>query len=402
MTAPSAAAQAGRIIRPMGRHRRKRFPGYLRRRGETFRLEVCIGGVRHQFTIATTDRRAAERFAIERTDELERQVERVRTGLPTAVRCSELFANFERDWLPALARGTREAYRDSLKPIRQYFVEQLQDPTIDRVHARHVMEFLAWRRAHRIRGGVALTNRTVAKDRAVLSRIFAIAEELEYRDGNPVKRVQAPKSDGRDPIILDVDQYEQLLAHCGERELLRLYVLVLGEAGLRCESEALHLRWPDVDLQQGFLWVSSGREGHRTKSGKGRFVPMTPRLAEAMRAHFARSRFASFDGTRPEWIFHHATTQRLHRAGDRIRSLRAAFAALVRRATLPAALRQHDLRHRRVTTWLAEGKPAALVQEAMGHSDIRVTMGYTHLAKEHLRALVATSPTEPAEKTVSA
>jgi site-specific recombinase XerD len=27
------------------------------------------------------------------------------------------------------------------------------------------------------------------------------------------------------------------------------------------------------------------------------------------------------------------------------------------------------------------------VKEAMGHSDIQTTMGYTHLAKEHLRSL---------------
>jgi site-specific recombinase XerD len=46
------------------------------------------------------------------------------------------------------------------------------------------------------------------------------------------------------------------------------------------------------------------------------------------------------------------------------------------------------MRHRRVTTWLAEGKSAALVREAMGHADLRTTLGYSHLAKEHLRALV--------------
>jgi site-specific recombinase XerD len=27
------------------------------------------------------------------------------------------------------------------------------------------------------------------------------------------------------------------------------------------------------------------------------------------------------------------------------------------------------------------------VKEALGHSDLRTTMGYTHLAREHLRSL---------------
>jgi site-specific recombinase XerD len=50
------------------------------------------------------------------------------------------------------------------------------------------------------------------------------------------------------------------------------------------------------------------------------------------------------------------------------------------------------LRHRRVTTWLAEGKNPVHVKEALGHADLATTMGYTHLAREHLRSLVETEP----------
>lgn len=145
----------------------------------------------------------------------------------------------------------------------------------------------------------------------------------------------APKADGRDPIILSATDYETLLEKCDDRAVLRLYVLVLAEAGLRCESEALRLQWTDVNLADGFLQVVSGREGHRTKSGKGRWVPMTPRLAEAMREHFAACRFASYDGTRPEWVFHHAVTRRRYQAGDRMKSMRDAFERLIDRAELP-------------------------------------------------------------------
>jgi site-specific recombinase XerD len=41
-----------------------------------------------------------------------------------------------------------------------------------------------------------------------------------------------------------------------------------------------------------------------------------------------------------------------------------------------------------VTTWLAEGRVVVKVKEAMGHADLRTTMGYTPLAGEHLKALV--------------
>ncbi len=80
-------------------------------------------------------------------------------------------------------------------------------------------------------------------------------------------------------------------------------------------------------------------------------------------------------------------------AGARVQSLHSAFRAAVRRAKLPIALRQHDLRHRRVTMWLAEGQSATLVREAVGHSDLRTTMAYSHLSKQHLRTLVESAAT---------
>jgi integrase len=119
---------------------------------------------------------------------------------------------------------------------------------------------------------------------------------------------------------------------------------------------------------------------------------MTPRLVDAYRAHFAAYRL----GGSP-WIFHHLTTRFRHHTGARIGSLRAGFAAAAARAKLPNGLHQHDLRHRRVTTWLADGKHAVLVKEAVGHSDLRTTTAYTHLAREHLRDLVD-SPRGPARQ----
>lgn len=58
------------------------------------------------------------------------------------------------------------------------------------------------------------------------------------------------------------------------------------------------------------------------------------------------------------------------------------------RANLPTGWHMHDLRHLRATSWLGEGKNPVHVKEALGHSDLRTTMAYTHLAREHLRSLV--------------
>ncbi len=115
----------------------------------------------------------------------------------------------------------------------------------------------------------------------------------------PVARTKAPKGDSRQPVILTETQYEALLAVC-EDPMVQLYVLLLGETGARSESEALWLKWEDIDLEGGFVKIVSGRDDHRTKSGRSRHVPLTDRLKQALKEHFAAYRF----GGSP-WVFHH-------------------------------------------------------------------------------------------------
>ena len=141
------------------------------------------------------------------------------------------------------------------------------------------------------------------------------------------------------------------------------------------------------------LHYTSGRDGHRTKSGKGRWVPLSLRLwvplslrlKEELGAHYARFRLKTYRDRRSPWVFH---LTRGARAGQRAGEYRGPVQTAATKAELPEGWRLHDLRHRRVTIWLGEGKSPVHVKEAMGHSTIQVTMGYTHLAREHLRSLV--------------
>lgn len=91
-------------------------------------------------------------------------------------------------------------------------------------------------------------------------------------------------------------------------------------------------------------------------------------------------------------MFHHEITRCHHAASARIGSLHSAFQSAAERAKLPAGLHQHDLRHKRVTDWLAAGKSPVEVMHAMGHSDIKTTMSYYRFVPDHLRALVTEEP----------
>jgi integrase len=121
---------------------------------------------------------------------------------------------------------------------------------------------------HPGRGKQPLSNRTSQRDRTVLHTLFAYAEELELRDGNPVARVKAPKADPRDPVILNAEEYDRFLRECEHNPMLYLYVPTMGETGARSRSEVLQLQWPDVDLDGGFIRIRSGGSRQRTK-GRG-------------------------------------------------------------------------------------------------------------------------------------
>ncbi|HET9982619.1 MAG TPA: tyrosine-type recombinase/integrase [Longimicrobiales bacterium] len=392
-------------------------PGLIRKRGMGWQVVLRVGGKRHQYgprtekLLASCTKNEAEEFAWRKLKELKKEAERAAAGLPGPMPISALLDKYERERLPLLAEHTRRTYKVSLAYFRTFFVERLGDPRVDKIRAGHVTDYLNWRRLNPGKGE-AVGARTLAKDRATLHAVFAFAEELELREGNPVAKVRPPKADARQPVILSDEQFEQLLAACerdahghklAEAPMLRLYILALAESGARCDSEVLWLRWEDVDFEGGFIKIESSKaKGRRTKSGKSRWVPMTPRLRQAMREHALRYRGALYDGKPSPWAFHHPFSRRRAKAGERVRSFRRGFQAAAARAKLPPEMHQHDLRHRRVTTWLAAGANPVHVKEAVGHADLRTTMGYTHLAREHLRALVDGVGTEAPPATLSA
>jgi integrase len=217
--------------------------------------------------------------------------------------------------------------------------------------------------------------------------------DMELIDANPAARVPAPKADPREPHIPSPAEYERLLAACdAEDPMLLVFVAVLAECGLRADSEALRLEWSDVAFATRTIHVRSA-PGRRTKTGKARRVPITDRLLPILREHAARYRLASYGGQRSPYLFHHTASLRGQVAGSRIKNgFRKAFDRAVEAAGLPDVFRRHDLRHARATTWLAEGRNVVHVKEALGHASLATTMAYTHLADEHVAALLEPAP----------
>ena len=78
----------------------KKYPGSIEKRGDSYRIRLCVGKKRRYFTLTTKDRRVAETFAKNKEAELREESARQEAGLPGVLTCTQLFQIFEEIHLP--------------------------------------------------------------------------------------------------------------------------------------------------------------------------------------------------------------------------------------------------------------------------------------------------------------
>lgn len=148
-----------------------------------------------------------------------------------------------------------------------------------------------------------------------------------------------------------------------------ILVIVLAFGGLRL-GEAQALRWKDVNFatQKLEIWrsYSGGHEGP-TKSGRERFVPMAPQVAEALARLSQRDHFTG----REDLVFAGEVGSFLDASAFRRRYKLACGVAGLR------PLRVHDLRHGFLSQAAKVFSPQD-VQRLAGHADPRTTARYLH------------------------
>jgi integrase len=217
---------------------------------------------------------------------------------------------------------------------------------------------------HRLKGRAPKTVNNVL---TVLSVLLKKAVEWGVMHQMPctirLLKVQKPSMG-----FYDFDEYESLIEAAKDSgSVPHVVVLLGGDAGLRC-GEMIGLEWTDVDFAKRQLCVQRSEwRGHvnTPKGGRLRYVPMTVRLATALREHrhLKSARVLCADDGSP-------LTQ--DTVGDHVR--RAA-----RRANVSVS-GAHRLRHTFCSHLAMRGAPARAIQELAGHQDPMTTQRYMHLS----------------------
>ena len=135
----------------------------------------------------------------------------------------------------------------------------------------------------------------------------------------------------------------------------------------------LGLEWSRVDLENNRIRL----EASHTKTKKARTVPLNPSASQAL---LAQREEQSRHGLKTPFVFAHIDS--LWR-GQRIGDLKKSFASACKRAEIKGVT-PHTLRHTFASWLVMSGRPLLEVRDLLGHSTIKMTERYAHLAPENL------------------
>ena len=318
------------------------------------RVKLVTGQPYEQKKVLRVSKSVAQRWGEERERYL------LLHGAPTPKKEVPTLEEFAPRFLQEYAVANRQkpsvvAAKESI--LRIHLVPELGDKRLDEIRNDDIQRLKGYLQDR--------ARKTVNNVLTVLSVLLKKAVEWEVIDRTPctIKLLQVPKASVG---CHDPEDYERLvrasqeLGTCSE-----LVVLLGGEAGLRL-GEITALEWADVDFDTGKLCVQRADwNGHVTapKGGRVRYVPMTNRLAEALRAQRRREGRVLSD-VQGRGISRKMVSDNVRRSANQ--------AGLQRKGV-------HVLRHTFCSRLAMKGAAARTIQELAGHQDLTTTQRYMHV-----------------------
>jgi len=270
------------------------------------------------------------------------------------------FENLTRDYLEA-CRG-QKAFADKQQVAREVLLKFFGDVPVSGITYRD-LELLrsersqtpTWQRKPRSPARVNremsilrhMLNKAVQWDKIDVSP-FTKGESLFLRENN--ERIR----------YLTQEEAEQLLKACPAH--LRPIVETALNTGMR-KGEILSLKWSQI--RDGWIYLEE------TKSGKGRPVPLNDAQISVFGELRARQQLRS------PFVF-------CDDKGRPFGNVQKSFDSALKRAGI-YDFHFHDLRHTCASWMVMAGADLVAVQKQLGHSSIKTTMRYAHLAPGHMK-----------------
>lgn len=264
-----------------------------------------------------------------------------------------------------------------------------------------IREFLAY---------AALEKHVAASTQNVMkAALLYLYEKILHRDVGLINAPHARKPK-RIPVVFSKDEVRAILAELQGQYLLAAS-LMYG-VGLRVEVDCLTLRIKDIDFGQEMIVLQA------SKALNARTLPIPRHLAEPLHAQIEHARrlwerdiaegwgsvympdalakkYNNASKSWPwQWVFPAGSrwvddkTRQEGRWHQDVSVIQKAFKSAMIRANVYKHAGPHSLRHSFATHLLEDGEDVRMVQELMGHKDLKTTQRYLHVAKTRFRRVV--------------
>lgn len=274
---------------------------------------------------------------------------------------------FKTVYLPArnYAFRTRKEYANDLEELVE-FLEQIGISRVGDIALIHLERYLA-QLDQKGYAGATRKRKTVA-----IRTFFSYLIQEGYLSNDVSRRLITPYAENKLPRVLTRAEYQRLIDTCAGNPRDAAIVVLLLQTGIRL-SELVHLTLADIELPEGdktdqdFGQLKIIRGGGR----KDRIVPLNSKACQALRDYL---------NTRPAGQFHSL----FHNRDGSVLGPRGIQKMLHKYFTQTGIFGAsvHSLRHTFGTHHAAKGTNIKIIQEVMGHRDIRNTVIYLSLARE--------------------
>jgi site-specific recombinase XerD len=176
-----------------------------------------------------------------------------------------------------------------------------------------------------------------------------------------ISKIPYPKSDKKLPIVLSVDEIQNMFSVCENRKH-RAILALLYSCGLRV-SELINLKWEHIDRGRKVINII------QAKGKKDRQVPLNEKLVFVLTEYWKeyKSKVYVFNGWKNEPQYSE-------------RSVGQVVKQLAVKAGIKKDVYTHLIRHCNATHLVEAGTDINLIQRLLGHSNVKTTMIYTQIS----------------------
>ena len=312
----------------------------LYKRGSVWWISYMKDGRQKCETTGTNNKRLARKILDMRRAEIVegRHVNLVKSHVPGLKDFCSQYIESRADLQP----NTRNRYKSSSKNLIKFF----ESAPLSTITEARVEDFKGARLASGSRAA------GINRDLSLLRLLLRHAKRERYIALNPLESPDLFMNERKErlqarPFTLEEEQ--RLLAVA--KGYLKPLILLLVDTGLRVGKEALPLRWSDLDLESGLVYVRQSK----TRAGI-RCLPMTSRLKDEL------VRWKQLTGKQSDFVFAYPVDQSRHLLQVPKTWKRALKDAGVERRRI------YDLRSTFATRLNEIGIPQVFVDQMMGHS----------------------------------